>query len=100
MQAYKKKKFKNSQEVFRHSAFASDSKTIKLGQGNLNFAKFKLQIIKFLTKFSLQLDKIWFKIPTQTLKNLQTRKPHQQSKRHRVNLASIKMIEFLRNSYL
>jgi len=46
----------------------SDSKIIKFGQENLNFAKFKLQIIKFLTKFSLQLDKIWFKIPTQTLK--------------------------------
>jgi len=46
----------------------SDRKIIKFGQDNLNFAKFKLQIIKFLTKFSLQLDKIWFKTPTQTLK--------------------------------
>jgi len=33
------------------SAFASDSKTIKFGQDNLKFTKFKLQIIKFLAKF-------------------------------------------------
>ena len=81
---------------FNKATHASDSKTIKLGQDNLNFAKFKLQIIKFLTKFSLQLDKIWFKIPTQTLKNLQTRKPHQPGKRPGINLADIKMIEFLK----
>ena len=42
MQAYKKRKFKNPQEVFRHSAFASDSKIIKFEQWNLKFAKFKL----------------------------------------------------------
>ena len=46
----------------------SDSKIIKFGQDNLNFAKFKLQIIKFITKFSLQLDKIWFQTLTKTLK--------------------------------
>jgi len=40
------------------SAFVSESKTIKFEQVNLKFVKFKLQIIKFLTKFSLQLDKI------------------------------------------
>lgn len=67
MQAYKKRNLKLARS-FRHSAFASDSKIIKFGQENLKFAKFKLQIIKFLTKFSLQLDKIWFKTLAQTLK--------------------------------
>ena len=50
------------------SAFVSESKTIKFEQVNLKFVKFKLQIIKFLTKFSLQLDKIWVKTFAQTLK--------------------------------
>lgn len=52
MQAYKKRNLKLTRS-FRHSAFASDSKIIKFGQDNLKFTKFKLQIIKFLTKFSL-----------------------------------------------
>ena len=67
MQAYKKRNLKVARS-FRHSAFASDSKIIKFWQWNLKFAKFKLQIINFLAKFILQLDKIWFKTPTQTLK--------------------------------
>ena len=36
---------------FNKVTHASDSKTIKFEQGNLKFAKFKLQIIKFLAKF-------------------------------------------------
>ena len=77
------------------SAFASESKIIKFEQGNLNFAKFKLHIIKFLTKFSLQLDKIWFKTPTQTLKFTNSQ-GHINRKRPGINLADIKMIEFLK----
>ena len=43
------------------------AKWLNSAKQRLKFAKFKLQIIKFFTKFSLQLDKIWFKTPTQTL---------------------------------
>jgi len=68
----------------------SDRKIIKFGQDNLNFAKFKLQIIKFLTKFSLQLDKIWFKTPTQTLKFTNSQ-GHINCKRPCINLVDIKM---------
>ena len=40
---------------FNKVTHASDSKTIKFEQGNLKFAKFKLQIINFLAKFAHQI---------------------------------------------
>ena len=43
-------------------------KWLNSAKQRLKFDKFKLQIIKFLTKFSLQLDKIWVKTFAQTLK--------------------------------
>ena len=66
MQAYKKRNLKLTRS-FRHSAFASDSKIIKFGQGNLNFAKFKLQIIKFLTKFAHQIKTEVIKMFTKSI---------------------------------
>ena len=77
----------------------SDRKIIKFGQDNLNFAKFKLQIIKFLTKFSLQLDKIWFKTPTQTLKftNSQATSAQQMASR---KFSRYKNDRIFENSYL
>ena len=79
----------------------SGNKIIKFGQGNLNFAKFKLKIIELLVKFSLQLDKIWFKAPPpQILKFTKSQATSAQQNAPSVNLADIKIIEFLRNSYL
>ena len=58
---------------FTRSSLSSSSHLVKFQQNidakrwtnsdkqRLKFTKFKLQIIEFLTKFSLQLDKIWFK---------------------------------------
>ena len=82
------------------SAFVSESKTIKFEQVNLKFVKFKLQIIKFLTKFSLQLDKIWFQTPTQTLKFTNSQATSAQQNAPSVNLENIKNDRIFENSYL